>query len=112
MWLACEDIGLFTFDPLNKKMMSLRTRAGQVPYGFIINAIFSNEDGVYIATAAPYRLEILLMAADGKISEYYYKNLDEPLGCAGLIVRKNGIHKEFLILRNYPEPGVEILTAH
>jgi hypothetical protein len=97
--------------PLNAKMVAHRYRGEQVPCGFIINSIYSDEDGLYVATAAPRRFEILLLGREGKIVEYYYRNLKEALGCDGLLVRKQGAQKEFYVLRMYPESSVKVMMG-
>jgi hypothetical protein len=96
--------------PLNEKMFARRNRGEQTPLGFIINAICANEDELYVATAAPRRLEIILVDRKDNVLEYYYKNLSSALGCSGLIVRKTGGRKEFHILRIYPEHAVEVFA--
>jgi len=97
--------------PLNVKMFARRDQGEQTPLGFIVNAAYADKDGLYIATAAAHRLEIILVDQKGKILEYYYKNLSSPLGCSGLFVRKRAGKKEFHILRSYPEHGVDVFAA-
>lgn len=97
--------------PLNEKMFTRRNHGEQTPLGLIINAIWANEDGLYVATAATSRLEIVLIDRTGKVLEYYYKNLSSALGCSGLIVRKTDGGKEFHVLRLYPEHAVEVFAT-
>ncbi len=79
--------------PINKKMFERAEAGGQFPFGFIINAIYANEDGLYVATSANYRFEVLLIDLNGKIREYYYMNKSSPLGCSGLLVGKEAGRK-------------------
>ncbi len=97
--------------PINKKMFERAEAGGQFPFGFIINAIYANEDGLYVATGASYRIEVLLLDMKGKIREYYYQNRRSALGFCGLLVGKEAGRKEFYILRTYPEDSVEVFAA-
>jgi hypothetical protein len=96
--------------PINFDMIEKRAKGERTPLGFVINAIFANDDGIYVASAATGRLEILLLGSMGEVIEYYYKDLNEPIGINSLLVKTQGQNKEFYLLRLYPEHGVEVLS--
>lgn len=96
--------------PINKKMFERAEAGGQFPFGLIINAIYANEDGLYVATGAWSRIEVLLLDMKGKIQEYYYQNRSSPPGFSSLLVGKEAGRKEFYILRSLPEYGVEVFA--
>jgi hypothetical protein len=96
--------------PLNDKMFARMYKGEQVPWGFIINDIFCDEDGIYVATATPHRFEILLLDKSGAVSEYYYMNLEKAIGCSQFLVRKYEGRKEFYILKLYPNNSVEVMV--
>jgi hypothetical protein len=97
--------------PINEKMIERRYRGEQVPYGYIINNIYANKDGLYIAATAPRFFEIILLNQEGKRIEYYYRKMENAIGCFGIMVRKKGDEKEFIILRMYPETIVEVMIG-
>lgn len=96
--------------PLNAKMIERRYKGEVVPYGFVINAINPEREGIYIASAAQRRLEIILLSQKGEIIEYFYRNLETPIGCNGLLIRRIRGRREFVILRMDPESCVEVLS--
>jgi hypothetical protein len=98
------------FEPINNKMIDLIRSGGQAPRAFVANAVFADADGIYIAIAAPRRIEILLFDEFGKTKEYYFLNVKEPTGCFGLIVKKTLEGKRFFILRSYPQARIEELA--
>ncbi len=96
--------------PLNTKMIKRRYKGEVVPYGFVINAIYPEREGIYIASAAQRRLEIVLLNRQGEIIEYFYRDLETAIGCDGLLIRRIRGRREFVILRMYPESCVEVLS--
>jgi hypothetical protein len=97
--------------PINLEMVDILQTGAQSPLGFVANAIFANSDGIYIAVAAPKRLEILLYDESGKLKEYYYKNLEAAIGCNELFVKSSSKGKRFFILRMYPHCIEEFTPA-
>ena len=90
-------------------MIEVMNSGAQSPIGFVANEIFADTDGIYLAVAAPRRIEILLLNENGNIKEYYYRNLESAIGCSGLIVKKTPRGKRFFILRMYPQDCIEEL---
>jgi hypothetical protein len=80
---------------------------GTPPQGFLANAIYADDHGIYIAIAAPTRFEIILYNENGERLKCYYKDLQEWLGCTALITvqRRDGPH--FFVLRMNPSCAIE-----
>jgi hypothetical protein len=97
--------------PINSEMVDILKTGAQAPLGFTANAIFAKSDGIYIAVAAPKRLEILLYDESGKLKEYYFKNLEAAIGCDELFVKSSPKGKRFFILRMYPHCIEEFTPA-
>ena len=98
------------FTPLDKTAINQLKTAQNSPRGFLANAIFADENGIYIAIAAATRIEILLLDDNGDVKEYYYKNLEAWLGCSGLyVINEKGV-KHFFILRHNPQYAIEELV--
>jgi len=98
------------FTPLDKTAINQLKTAQNSPRGFLANAIFADENGIYIAIAAATRIEILLLDDNGDVKEYYYKNLEAWLGCSSLyVINEKGV-KHFFILRHNPQYAIEELV--
>ena len=73
-------------DAFNNRMMAQRTKYAQLPYYYIIDAIYATDKGLYLIGSAEKRLDIILMSHDGQLEEFYWFPLDKRHACRGLLV--------------------------